>query len=691
MQLINTKVVAGIHKLPTDVINNVDFGLIALDRSGLVILWNDWIQSSSGISSEDAQGKFLSELFPNLNSTFLHAIGSCLSSSSATPKPFYTQLLPLDSSGINADSKLQQSFQHAVIKPLAINGFEGKCLIQVYDSHFGASNTTLQREKERLEVTLSSIIDAVIITDKDKHIEFLNASAEQLCGWHSTNAIGRPLDEVLKMVPASKAQEDSDLEYLDAGLILINTNGTQFHIELSVASITGETGNSTGSVIVFRDISHSRRMEARLFWQANHDPLTGLENRNRFEHRLHDLLAISKSEDEEHALLYLDLDQFKIVNDTCGHAAGDELLRQLTSILKYRIRGADHLARLGGDEFGILLPNCPLDAAIRTANNLRSTIKDFRFTHDGKPFAIGFSIGLVPFNGATQDASSIMISADTACITAKDEGRNRVHIFEHGKSEASRRHGEMQWVSRIHSALDNERLTLHSQSIVPLNNNSHLPPHREVLVRLYEEDGTLIPPGAFIPAAERYNLMPAVDRWVITASCKYIAKLLSKETSEFFILNINLSGASFMEEGFREFAIKQLKQYAIPPEMICFEVTETAAIANLDEALRFINALREIGCKFALDDFGSGLSSFGYLKHLPVDYLKIDGEFIKDILNDPIHSAMVEAINQVGHVMNIKTVAEFVEDEATLLHLQEIGIDYAQGYHIDKPSPLSVT
>jgi len=690
MRLIHTKEVENeIQKLPADVINNIDFGLIILDGSGSVILWNEWVQNSSGINEKDAQGKSLFKIFPNLNSTFIHAIEQCLSSSSATPQPLYTQLLPLNSSNINAHSTSQQSFQHAVIKPLTIQGFEGKCLIQLYDSHFGASNTSLQREKERLEVTLSSIIDAVIITDKERRIEFLNASAEQLCGWHSTNAIGRPLDEVLKMVPASKAHEDTDLAYLDAGLILINTNGTQFHIELSVASITGDNGSSTGSVVVFRDISQSRRMEARLFWQSRHDPLTGLENRNRFEQRLHNLLDISKSEDEEHALLYLDLDQFKIINDTCGHTVGDELLRQLTSILKYKIRPSDHLARLGGDEFGILLPHCPLDAAIRTANNLRSTIKDFRFTHEGKLFAIGFSIGLMPFNGTNQDASSIMMSADTACITAKDEGRNRVHIFEHGNSEASRRHGEMQWVSKIHSALDSERLTLHSQSIIPLDNSSNLPPHREVLVRLYDEDRILIPPGAFIPAAERYNLMPAVDRWVITSSCKYMAKLLEDKALEFFILNINLSGTSFMEEGFCEFAAKQLEQYAIPPERICFEVTETATIANLDEALNFINRLRDIGCKFALDDFGSGLSSFGYLKHLPVDYLKIDGEFIKDILNDPIHSAMVEAINQVGHIMNIKTIAEFVEDEATLLHLKKIGIDYAQGYHIDKPTELS--
>ena len=674
--------------MPTDLMNDMDSGLIILDESGSVILWNNWIQKASGITEVDAQGESLSELFPHLNTTFLHAIETCLTNRQTTPHTLYTQLLPLDPSGENRGVGTQQSFQHTIIKPLAIEGSAGNCLIQVFDGNFGATNSSLQREKERLEVTLSSITDAVIITDKEKRIEFLNAAAEQLCGWHSSDAINRPLDDVLKMMPAEDFQEDTELEYLDAGLVLLNTSGTKFHVELSVASITDGDGSSSGSVIVFRDISHSRRMEARLFWQSNHDPLTGLENRNRFERRLQDLLATSRRRDEEHALLYLDLDQFKIVNDTCGHAAGDELLRQLTSILKRKIHGLNHLARLGGDEFGILLPNCSLDDAIRSANDIRSTIKDFRFTHDNKLFAIGFSMGLVPFNGTCQDSSGIMISADTACITAKDEGRNRIHIFEHGTSEAFRRHGEMQWVSRIHSALDDERLILHSQAIVALDDQSALSPHREVLVRLYEEDGKLIPPGDFIPAAERYNLMPAVDRWVITASCKYMAKLLREGSTEFFILNINLSGASFMEEGFCEFAIKQLKHYAIPPEMICFEITETAAIANMDEALRFIRALRNIGCKFALDDFGSGLSSFGYLTHLPVDYLKIDGAFIKDILKNPIHSSMVEAINQVGHVMGIKTVAEFVEDEATLLHLRMLGIDYAQGYHIEKPSEL---
>lgn len=650
------------------------------------------MQQTSGISAETALGKNLNQLFPDLEDTaLLQIIANCLSTPSTAPSTISGKFFPIS----EAKPDEEQPVQHATIKPLAITNFTGKCLIQLHDNCLCRHTPALLREKDRLEVTLSSITDAVIITNKNRQIEFLNTAAEQLCGWKKDKAVGHCLDEVLNMISEASSLDpalshgDNEFKYLDAGLILVSANGTQFPIELSVADIPDNAGASAGSVVVFRDISHSQRMEARLFWQTNHDPLTGLENRNQFEYRLHNLLTAPESEDQEHALLYLDLDQFKIINDTCGHSAGDELLRQLTNILKYKVRRSDSLARLGGDEFGVLLPNCPLDAALKVANELRVVVKDFRFVWEGKLFAIGVSIGLVPFDGTTTCTSGIMISADTACITAKDDGRNRVHIFKQGDSEASRRHGEMQWVSRIQSALDNDRLVLHSQAIVPLKEESQMQPHQEVLVRLFEEDGTLIPPGAFIPAAERYNLMPEVDRWVITAAFKYLAKSLAQGTPvNSFMLNINLSGASFMEEGFLEFVHKQLDEFSIPPEMICFEVTETSTIANLDEALNFINALRETGCKFALDDFGSGLSSFGYLKNLPVDYLKIDGAFIKDVLKDPIHSAMVEAINQVGHVMGIKTVAEFVEDEATMVHLRKIGIDFAQGYHIDKPSPL---
>ncbi|VAX09376.1 diguanylate cyclase/phosphodiesterase (GGDEF & EAL domains) with PAS/PAC sensor(s) [hydrothermal vent metagenome] len=680
--------------MSTNIVNAVDSGIIVIDPSGGILVWNDWMQQNYGIASETALGKNLNELFPApRNAILLEAVGHCLSTPTAAPSIISGELFPVTVAGGKTSSG--HPMQNATIKPLTVNGSSGTCLVQVHDKHIELCAPDILREKERLEVTLASISDAVIITNDEKQIEFLNAAAEQLCGWKSENAVGLCLDTVLNMTSEASNLDpdlfhgDNEFKYLDAGLILISASGTHFPIELSVAGIPGEPGTDAGSVVVFRDISHSQRMEERLFWQINHDSLTGLENRSQFEHRLHSLLITQEAKHQEHALLYLDLDQFKIVNDTCGHAAGDELLREITSVLKYKIRQSDSLARLGGDEFGVLLPNCPLDAALRIANGLRKVVKNFRFAWEGKIFALGISIGLVPFNGSTEDASNIMISADTACITAKDEGRNRVHVFKHGDSAASRRHSEMQWVSHIQSALDNNRLTLHRQTIVPLSKQGTTPSHQEVLVRLFDEDGTLIPPGAFIPAAERYNLMPEVDRWVITATFKHLSKSLSNGTAtDLLITNINLSGTSFMEEGFLEFIINQLEKFAIPPEIICLEVTETSTIANLDEALSFINALREIGCKFALDDFGSGLSSFGYLKHLPVDYLKIDGSFIKDILQDPIHSAMVEAINQIGHVMGIQTVAEFVEDEATMTRLREMGIDFAQGYHIDKPSPL---
>ncbi len=676
-------------------INAVDSGIIVLNQSGAVVLWNDWMEEISGINAQAAQGRQLKSLFAGLaGTTLLGAITDALRDPSLSARAFTQSLTPLLTQGATTETNAGRPSHHLTVKPLTIGGYEGQCLIQVDNHRNGNTSLGLLREKERLEVTLSSITDAVIITDELKQIEFLNAMAEQLCGWRAEDAIGLHLDKVLNMTleplanPSDPGYSENECDFPDAGLILMSASGTQYPIELSIADITGENGKSSGSVVVFRDISHSRRMEARLFWQANHDPLTGLENRIQFERRLQHLLATPGDGDKQHALLYLDLDQFKIINDTCGHAAGDELIRQLTSILKYKIRRTDTLARLGGDEFGILLPDCPLDDALRLANDMRKQVNGFRFSWEGELFAMSLSIGLMPFDNTTKDATRVMMSADTACITAKDEGRNRVHVFKRGDSEASRRHGEMQWVSRIQSALDNNRLTLYSQSIVPLNGKGDMPPHREVLVRLFAEDGSLIPPGNFIPAAERYNLMPAVDRWVVKAAFEYLAGHLAREGQDFFILNINLSGASFMEEGFLDFVMEQLDHYAVPREMICFEVTETSTIANLDEATRFISALRDAGCKFALDDFGSGLSSFGYLKRLPVDYLKVDGSFIKDILDDPIHCAMVEAINQVGHIMGIRTVAEFVEDEATMKHLGKLGIDYAQGYHIEKPAPL---
>lgn len=429
---------------------------------------------------------------------------------------------------------------------------------------------------------------------------------------------------------------------------------------------------------------------AKLAYQASHDMLTGLANRREFEGRLERALQSAKQHERIHALCYMDLDQFKIVNDTCGHGAGDELLRRLTVLLQHCVRDRDTLARLGGDEFGVLLENCPISKAHEVAELILQTVQDFRFAWKDKTFVIGVSIGLVEISRESESVASILSSADASCYAAKDKGRNRVHVYRTEDTELLRRHGEMQWVSRITQALEQDRFRLYYQSIVPLDSSRNEEIHFEVLLRMLDENDRLIPPMAFIPAAERYLQMPAIDRWVIKNTFRLCHDACeAHRVGGFSTCTINLSGASLCDEHFLKFVQEQFMEYNVPPDSICFEITETAVISNLSEAIQLINQLKKLGCRFSLDDFGSGLSSFTYLKNLPVDYLKIDGAFVKDMAHDPIDFAMVEAINKIGQVMGLQTIAEFVESETILQRLKEIGVDYVQGFWIEEPRPIT--
>jgi diguanylate cyclase (GGDEF)-like protein len=437
-------------------------------------------------------------------------------------------------------------------------------------------------------------------------------------------------------------------------------------------------------VLVFRDVSHAQKMAMEMRYQATHDALTGLINRHEFERRLKQVLERDKGADE-HTLLYLDLDQFKIVNDTCGHLAGDELLKQLTCLLQAKLRKDDTLARLGGDEFGLLLEKCPRGSAFRLAEVLRQTVQEFRFVWEERVFSLGISIGLATFSGSEQTFSDVLRMADTACFLAKDNGRNRVQLYASDDKNLEKRRGEMGWVERLHKALDKQRFVLYSQKILPLSAPSSAN-HYEILLRMKGENGELVPPMAFIPAAERYGLMPQIDRWVIAnAFAQYASYHPRNSTKD--TCTINLSGASICDEHLYDFVVDQFRQSRADPAGICFEITETTAIANLTQAAALIRKLKELGCRFSLDDFGSGMSSYTYLKHLLVDYLKIDGAFIKGMISDPIDHAMVEAINHIGHVMKIQTIAEWVEEESFLEALRKIGVDYAQGYAIEEPRP----
>jgi diguanylate cyclase (GGDEF)-like protein len=445
-------------------------------------------------------------------------------------------------------------------------------------------------------------------------------------------------------------------------------------------------GKVIGTVMVFHDVSEARKLQHQLSYQASHDALTGLYNRREFENNLEYSLLESRRDSSHHCLCYLDLDQFKLVNDTCGHVAGDELLIQLSTLLKEHVRDSDMLARLGGDEFGILFNYCSMKDARRAAEKLLTSINNFRFVWQEHSFDVGASIGVVAINRGSRSIADILSAADVACYAAKDGGRNRVHIYEPDDEELKQRHGEMRWVSRIKTALTSNQFILYYQPIEPINGQT--PGHKrfEILVRMLGPEEQIIPPMAFIPAAERYGLMPEIDRWVIRNTLDALTR--QPKNGEKWICSINLSGQSLSEEGFLEFILKELEDTDIDPGCICFEITETAAIANLNNAVKFISALKETGCSFSLDDFGSGLSSFAYLKNLKVDFLKIDGGFVKNMVTDPINNAMVEAINDIGHVMNIQTVAEFAENEAIIGALKDLGVDFAQGYGIDIPRPL---
>ncbi|HJW81920.1 MAG TPA: EAL domain-containing protein [Acidiferrobacterales bacterium] len=557
----------------------------------------------------------------------------------------------------------------------------------------------LFQERVRAQVTLESIGDGVITTDAGGYVVYMNPVAEELTGWQLGEAEGLALAEVFRVIderigrerdyPLSVCLREGRIMRHESRHSLQRKDGRHFSIQDSAAPIRNQEGRIIGTVVVFHDTTEMQHLTNKMAFLASHDSLTGLLNRHEFEVRLQQVLESARTDGGQHAVCYLDLDQFKIVNDTCGHVAGDELLKQLTHQLHGKVRASDMLARLGGDEFGVILEDCNQDKAYRIADGLRQSIKDFRFAWQDRFFEIGVSIGLVPITAASGSMTEVLSAADSACYVAKDLGRNRVHIYQPNDDALARRHGEMQWVQRINDGLEENRFQLYGQHMIPLDAGA--PTFCEILVRLHEEDTDLIPPNAFIPAAERYYLMPNIDRWVVARALAMLASHhWAENTSDQPVMYaINLSGQSLCDDQFLDFVVTHLRESGIPPARICFEITETAAIANLTRAIDFMTRLKDIGCRFALDDFGSGLSSFGYLKSLPVDYLKIAGNFIQDIAVDPVDHAMVDAINQIGHVMGLTTIAESVENDAILQKLRKLGVDYAQGYGISEPVPLA--
>jgi diguanylate cyclase (GGDEF)-like protein/PAS domain S-box-containing protein len=556
--------------------------------------------------------------------------------------------------------------------------------------------SVLLAEKSRAEVTLAALADAVITIDNQGRINYLNPVATSLLGAEKSALLGRPLQQALQFRSLDHSfQSEHLLKLLQKGETAMRDGQTRWlrrgdhrmqPVKVMGSSLEHE-GMVTGAVIVLHDVSREQKYMEQLSWNSRHDTLTGLENRSEFEHHLQQLLNQGLHQLKPCTLLYIDLDQFKLANETCSHSAGDEILSRVARTLRHNVRESDILARLGGDEFGVLLVNCQPPSAQAIAEKLRQAAQALQVQWGDKVLRTSFSIGMVHVTGEARSAADLLRMADVTCYKAKERGRNRIYAYSQEDHAYSRHVSEMEWVTRIHAALEEDRFCLYAQSIAPLQKGHDSGMHFEVLLRLRDEHGQIIGPGAFIPAAERYGIMPKLDRWVISKAFQTLAQRPARSRAV-DTCAINLSGPSLDDEELQEFLQAQMHLYGIEPQMLCFEITETSAIANLSNATRLIQALRAMGCRFALDDFGVGMSSLTYLKQLPVDHLKIDGGFVHDMLKDPSSHAMVEMINRIAHILGKKTVAEFVENQETARALKAMGVDYGQGYAIARPVPM---
>lgn len=559
------------------------------------------------------------------------------------------------------------------------------------------SDAKLALERRLAENTLGSISEAVLRFDPAGRLEYLNPSAARLLQLQPSEALGRSADTLLQhMAPAARdaflalmnqVRSTDHQACLPDPVIIDGGDEARHVVEMSATPVGLNPEAPQGVVVVVRDVSQTRRLAIELSHQASHDPLTGLINRREFDRRLARLHDELPREGSVHALLYLDLDRFKIVNDTCGHAAGDQLLKQLSQALLARMRHSDSLARLGGDEFGVLLPGCSINDALRIAGEIQRTVETFRFVWGERRFAVGCSVGVVSLDKRFTTAHEALSAADAACYAANERGGNRVCAYAPEDQTFQRHVGDRQWAYRLPHAIEQGEFRIYGQPIVPLGETAHAPKW-EILLRMQTNTGELVLPGAFIPAAERYGLMPSIDRWVIEQTLALHATHWPADTLPVFC--INLSGASINDDQFLHFLRERIRGHGERARALCFEITETAAISNLAQAASIIAELRELGCRFALDDFGAGMSSFPYLKSLPVDYLKIEGGFVRGIEPASLDHALVEAINGVAHRMGLRTIAEHVENVATLDLLRELGVDFAQGFALGEPVPMAL-
>jgi diguanylate cyclase (GGDEF)-like protein/PAS domain S-box-containing protein len=664
---------------------------VVLIHDERILLANDSAASLIGLSPEQLEGRQVADLVkPAYRALFRKTMGKQLAGQKV-PRRLEIQMINGNDQGlwVEAQSSLIEYRGNAAVLTVARDVSYRKSL-----------EVSLSRSKRQAQYTLESISEGVITTDNEGRVDYMNRAAEGMTGTDRESAAGRQVSEIFSLIDEADRRSLGDpverclamrrrVNMGRRALLVSHDNEHEYSVEITASPIKGPGNSITGTVVVFHDVSELRGLTRQMSYQATHDPLTGLVNRREFERRLQEAMDSTHAEDSSHILCYMDLDRFKAVNDSCGHLAGDNMLREVATLIKDQVRDSDFVGRLGGDEFGTLLVGCPIEKAVQIGADICNAVADYRFVWQDKIFNIGISVGLVEINQSSGSLQDVVSAADSACYVAKQRGRGQVHVYSARDEAIARERGDIQWLRQMQTALHEDRFELALQSIIATSGHDSGPAY-EVLIRLPDERGRIANSAEFLRPAQRYQLMPQIDRWVVssTLSAMNAGEIrLPKGRS----CSINISGQTLTDEGFLSFVVETLDRSGVAPGSICFEVNESVVTTDVQHVQRFIEVLHGIGCEFALDDFGSGLGAFSKLKTLPVDYLKIDGAYTRGLKNDDINQEMISAMIKLARTMQFRVIAEQVETQQDFDWLREIGVDFVQGNFVEHPTPLGST